>query len=504
MSGAVRHGLADNLPLEKLDSQRRGKYERTGIRPAAGQKEPIAMRHSLTTRIGALVTILTACCSFASGQECEPEWDTTVGTPGVWHPYLSWSIDALQVYDDGNGEMLYAAGGFDDFAGLPETFNIARWDRGNNIWSSVGGGFYDGWVQAMATFDGGSGPELVVGGAFSGTVSGVPDTKNLAKWNGSEWSSLGTGLVGDFVGAITTWDGVVGNRLYVGGRFPTAGGVTANGIAAWDGKQWHSMGDGITGWQPYVGAMMAWDDGSGEKLYVGGRFETMDGLSTPLIVRWDGETWEQVGEGLINDQYMFGLESMAVYDDGSGPALYVGGYQFHAPGQPVGNVSKWDGEQWTTVGPLYTGRVRSLCVFDDGNGPGLYRASSACPDLKYFARLNVAGDDWETVGGGIWKDPYSSPWPFPSTLCVWDDALYISGYFNLAGGEFPCGCIAAWGCPASECPADINGDGTVDVLDLLEVLAAWGQSGVPADINGDGIVDVLDLLEVLGAWGACP
>jgi len=53
------------------------------------------------------------------------------------------------------------------------------------------------------------------------------------------------------------------------------------------------------------------------------------------------------------------------------------------------------------------------------------------------------------------------------------------------------------------CPADITGDGVVDVLDLLEVLSQWGGSGT-ADINGDGIVDVLDLLEVLGAWGECP
>ena len=55
----------------------------------------------------------------------------------------------------------------------------------------------------------------------------------------------------------------------------------------------------------------------------------------------------------------------------------------------------------------------------------------------------------------------------------------------------------------SPCPADINGDNTVDVLDLLLVLAAWGATSGPEDINGDGIVDVLDLLEVLAAWGPC-
>jgi hypothetical protein len=56
----------------------------------------------------------------------------------------------------------------------------------------------------------------------------------------------------------------------------------------------------------------------------------------------------------------------------------------------------------------------------------------------------------------------------------------------------------------TDCPADVTGDGTVDVLDLLNVLAQWGMSGVPSDINGDGIVNVLDMLEVLGQWGPCP
>ncbi len=57
----------------------------------------------------------------------------------------------------------------------------------------------------------------------------------------------------------------------------------------------------------------------------------------------------------------------------------------------------------------------------------------------------------------------------------------------------------------SPCPADVTDDGTVDVLDLLAMLSAWGPCpDCPEDINGDGVVDVLDLLEVLSAWGPCP
>jgi hypothetical protein len=54
-----------------------------------------------------------------------------------------------------------------------------------------------------------------------------------------------------------------------------------------------------------------------------------------------------------------------------------------------------------------------------------------------------------------------------------------------------------------QCDADVNGDGEVNVTDLLVVSDQWGQANSPADINDDGIVDVIDLLIVVGNWGQC-
>jgi hypothetical protein len=58
---------------------------------------------------------------------------------------------------------------------------------------------------------------------------------------------------------------------------------------------------------------------------------------------------------------------------------------------------------------------------------------------------------------------------------------------------------------SSGSPADINGDGVVDISDLLLVLAEWGpcppEGECRGDVNGDGTVDLADLLEILANWG---
>jgi hypothetical protein len=61
-------------------------------------------------------------------------------------------------------------------------------------------------------------------------------------------------------------------------------------------------------------------------------------------------------------------------------------------------------------------------------------------------------------------------------------------------------------CEVDPCPADTNGNGVVNHVDLAAVLSSWGtdgQSEGDADTNNDGIVDGLDLTCVLGGWGPC-
>jgi glucose/arabinose dehydrogenase len=59
-------------------------------------------------------------------------------------------------------------------------------------------------------------------------------------------------------------------------------------------------------------------------------------------------------------------------------------------------------------------------------------------------------------------------------------------------------------CDAVDCPADVDGNGSVGVGDILTMIEQWGAcGGCSGDINDDSVVNVTDLLEVVGGWGPC-
>ena len=102
-----------------------------------------------------------------------------------------------------------------------------------------GGGLFlsDGIVNALAV----SGRGLYAGGHF--TTAGGSPANRIANWDGSSWTALGSGISGDgtsprFVSALA----VSGSNLYEGGLFTAAGGIEATNIARWNGSSWSSLG----------------------------------------------------------------------------------------------------------------------------------------------------------------------------------------------------------------------------------------------------------------------
>src|SRR5690625_4829087 len=177
----------------------------------------------------------------------------------------------------------------------------------------------NGTVRALAVFDDGNDPALYAGGDF--THADTRRVDHIAKWDGKHWSRVGGGLNGSIEGSsMLVYDDGSGPALYVGGKFTAAGRgrVPANGIARWDGQKWSSLGEGVRGEEAKVETMAAFNDGSGEALFVGGLFEEAGGIRAENIAKWDGARWHSVGEGLSGgySRGREGARSMAVFNEG--------------------------------------------------------------------------------------------------------------------------------------------------------------------------------------------
>src|SRR5438094_8851525 len=98
----------------------------------------------------------------------------------------------------------------------------------------------DGRVVAVSVID------VYAGGDFLRAGGGL--VFRIAKWNGSSWSALGSGMGGfpGYIGAVFAL-AASGNDIYAGGFFATAGGVDAKDIAKWNGSTWSALGSGVTG-----------------------------------------------------------------------------------------------------------------------------------------------------------------------------------------------------------------------------------------------------------------
>ena len=141
---------------------------------------------------------------------------------------------------------------------------------------------------------------------------------------------------------------------------------------------WLPTFGGLPGTDGEVHALAVYDDGSGPALYAGGAFTSAGGVQVNRIARWDGSTWAALGSG-INDLVL----ALTVFDDGGGPALFAGG-RFNEAGDGLHRIAKWDGSTWASLGDGMRGNlnetiVEALTVFDDAAPEGLrfYRARQA-------------------------------------------------------------------------------------------------------------------------------
>ena len=79
-----------------------------------------------------------------------------------------------------------------------------------------------------------------------------------------------------------------------------------------------------------VDAFATHDDGSGPALFAAGDFATAAGVAR-IVGRWDGTSWSALGGGIAAGGSIQ-AHALGVFDDGTGLALYVGGYFSSAGG----------------------------------------------------------------------------------------------------------------------------------------------------------------------------
>ena len=340
-------------------------------------------------------------------------WKGESWTPITSGNGVSYRVAALL----STGDSIYAAGGFES-AGSTFTNSIGRWD--GNQWSALAQGVpYSATndsiqlpVYALAML----GSDLYVGGNFY--QAGGVDANGIARWNGRNWSAVGGSVFYQDVGAVYAM-AVSGNDLYVGGYFLTAGGHPANYIARWDGQSWSSLG---TGFNQSVRAIAV----SGGMVYVGGDFTRAGDITVNHIAKWDGTTWSPLGAG--TDQ---SVNTLAI----SGGLVYAGGQFRAAGGLSVNHIASWDGNSWAFVGGGVAGGINGTSVnVIVPKGGSLYVGgnfdTAGGITVNNIARWD--GNSWFPLGSGTGGDPGLRA---VKAIAFSGTEMYIGGDFTTAGGK---------------------------------------------------------------------
>lgn len=265
---------------------------------------------------------------------------------GVWSVLGSGMDGPINHIVQGLDNAIYFGGGFTT-AGGTTVNGIAKWD--GSAFSALGTGVNTGSVLVLAV-----GPDgfLYAGGTFT-TMGGVANTARIAKWNGSAWSALGTGMNGQVNGITFGIDGT----LYATGSFTSAGGTGVNFIAKWNGSAWSALGTGLG----LNGLALATDPAG--NIYVGGNFTSVGGTATSGGGKWDGTTWSTLAQGLSTNN----VRALSFGLDGT---LYAGGsFTTDGNGVPMQYIAKWNGSVWSALGSGLAGTsgyVTKIAV--DGNG----------------------------------------------------------------------------------------------------------------------------------------
>ena len=305
------------------------------------------------------------------------------------------------------------------------TSYIARWN--GTEWKRLGRGT-NNTVKAITISNG----YVYVGGDFTSAInsdgSTVSNTAYIARWNGSEWEAIGNGT--DNSVYIITADGT---DIYAGGNFTNAidsDGSSVAGtrkIAKWDGSNWSALG---YGGDDYVYDIKV----SGGNVYVGGQFTLMKNgqfetaFNTQGIAYWDGSEWHALGQGVQGTVYATEIIDGDVYTAGSFPNAYESDGTLTA----VNYIGVWDGSSWSTLGNGAAWNVYDIVTSNNqiyfcgifGSVKDEFNISVS--NTQYIAKWT--GSAWNTLTFADKPDNYIY------CMALGNGRMYVGGAFTSVGG----------------------------------------------------------------------
>ncbi|MCK5940824.1 MAG: hypothetical protein KAI24_02545 [Planctomycetes bacterium] len=304
-------------------------------------------------------------------------------------PGVNGLVEAATTWDpDGPGPLgaRVVYGGNFTVAGTVVASYLAAFDPATASWSTVGGGVNAPVTMLLGLPNG----QLLVGGDFS-QAGGVP-AQRVALFDGTNWQPLGPGLSAPaqpFLQGLMSEAVLLQNGdLVVCGAFTHAAAVQVNGVARWDGTQWQPLGTGLNGpLGPRGSAVVQLPNGD---VIVGGRFSSAGGGPAANLARWNGSNWSAVSSSGPNNV----VESLAVTANGR---LIVGGSFQFVGGILAPYVAAWDGTNWSALGGGLASTVHALAALPSGD---VYAGTLHNNLPGPFTLQRFDGNSWLPCGSG--------------------------------------------------------------------------------------------------------
>lgn len=223
-----------------------------------------------------------------------------------------------------------------------------------------------------------------------GNFRNAANNNFVARWDGTDWSELGSGAAAlNANGSILTL-ATYGNTIYA------AGGFTKNSrayVAKWDGASWSEL-DSANSLHANGPIYAIAVDKSGN-VYAAGGFTNAS--SKHYVAKWNGKSWSELGGGPTALNANNAIFALAVDTFGD---VYAGGYFANASGKEY--VAKWDGNAWTELGSgsnALNANDFISCLATDNNGK-VYVAGRFRNNNNEYYLAKWDGTTWSEVGGG--------------------------------------------------------------------------------------------------------